>query len=376
MIDDAWNAFQSVYICKLFHAYGRLEKLDIRRFTVDSELWYGMVYDALREVFNFAAFGGDEVDTTIYFSDPIMLEYYRLCRDYCQMYGVSLKNNPFMANAEKYVNCMMNDNISGGGYGWTLHTRINHENASGILFAYCDYYFGHSALLELLEVMLEICEYYKRGRLNPVSGMVKVESRDNGVVSHKEITVEALTECLRGSIKAPSYASGLLPEGCISFFAAADGSRVISILHPERYADIAYHKTVYPRFPLPRLVFRFSLHQGLRVNEVSVAVVEEGRLKPESQLFRWPFSNVSGFHMCIGNNVMPKCESLHTLSSLPYLILELPNNDDYFQTSDNRLGMGYRELLEHLQDREPSYYYEKVLVPGKYTLADFIRQKQ
>lgn len=210
-------------------------------------------------------------------------------------------------------------------------------------------------------------------RLSPLTGSIKVETNDNGVISHKEITSDALTECLRGAILRPSFSSGLLPEGCISFFADSDDRRIISILHPERYADISYYKTCYRQFPLPRLIFQFSLHQGLRVSGVSVGIVEEkGRLGPDTRMFRWPFSNVNGFHMCIGNNVMPKCESLHTLSSLPYLILEIPNNNDHFHASDNQMGMGYRELLEHLKDKDPSYYYDKVLIPDQKTLTDFI----
>lgn len=149
-----------------------------------------------------------------------------------------------------------------------------------------------------------------------------------------------------------------------------------SILHPDRYADVTYYKTVYLRFPLPRLVFQFSLHQGLRVNEVSVGIVAEGRLKPDTIMYQWPFSNVTGFHMCIRNNVMPKCESLHTLSSLPYLILEIPNNDDHYASGNNRMKMEYRELLEHLKDKEPAYYYDQVLIPSDKTLQDFIRVKQ
>ena len=44
-----------------------------------------------------------------------------------------------------------------------------------------------------------------------------------------------------------------------------NGYRSVSIEHPARYADITYGNTVYPHFPLPRLVFRFGLHMGLRV---------------------------------------------------------------------------------------------------------------
>ena len=35
--------------------------------------------------------------------------------------------------------------------------------------------------------------------------------------------------------------------------------------------------------------------------------------------------------------------------------------------------MEYRELLNHLKDKEPAYYYTDVLVPNGKTLKDFIR---
>lgn len=210
-------------------------------------------------------------------------------------------------------------------------------------------------------------------RINPLGGYIKVETQENGVTSHKEITNETLVECLRGSIKRPSFFSGLLPENCISFYAGTEDERAVSILHPERYADISYHNSCYQKFPLPRLVFKFTLQQGLRVQSVSVGVVPEGRLKPDTKMFAWPFSNVSGSRMCIGNNVMPKCENLYTLASLPYHILALPNNNDHYDTSDNKLRMEFRNLLEHMKDKEPAYYYEKVLVPNQKTLEDFIK---
>jgi len=210
-------------------------------------------------------------------------------------------------------------------------------------------------------------------RIHPDFGYIKVESKDkNGVVSHKEITNEMLVDCLRGNIRHPCFNSGLLPMNCVSFYATEDNERKVSVLHPERYADISYFGTCYKDFPLPRLIYKFSLHQGLRVRSVSVCVPEEGRLKPETKLYEYPFSNVSGFHMCIGNNVMPKCESLHTLSSLSYHILSIPDNNDHYSPSRNRLEMQYRDLIAHLKDKEPGYYYEKVLVPSGKTLKDFI----
>ena len=124
----------------------------------------------------------------------------------------------------------------------------------------------------------------------------------------------------------------------------------MTIEHQARYADITYGATMYPHFPLPRLVFRFGLHMGLRVQHCQMGVVAEGRLTPDTPMFHYPFSNVNGFHLCTGGNILPECKNLYTLSSLPYLILEMPNNDDHFSASHNQLKLGYRDLLEHLKD--------------------------
>ena len=44
------------------------------------------------------------------------------------------------------------------GYGWTLHTRINHQWASGIVFRTDEYFYGE---FELLEALLSIADWYK-----------------------------------------------------------------------------------------------------------------------------------------------------------------------------------------------------------------------
>ena len=211
-------------------------------------------------------------------------------------------------------------------------------------------------------------------RINPQKCHLTVEENNGGVIAHKNISIQTLVECIKNSLRPGMVSSGLLPENCISVSLCETNERAVCILHPERFADFIYHKTCYERFPIPRLVFKFSLVQNLRVQTVSVGVVGEGKLRPDSKLFLWPFSNVSGLRMCIGSNVMPKCESLHTLASLPYHILQIPNNDDHYRAENNRLQMGYRDLLEHLKDKSPDYYYSNVLIPGGHTLKQFINE--
>lgn len=208
-------------------------------------------------------------------------------------------------------------------------------------------------------------------------GRVLVESNSGGVKSFKQITPDSLVKCMDKSRMRGALHTGLLPKHCISFSSYEDGSREAVLVHPQRSADICYFGTAYKNFPLPRLVFGFRLTPQGRVASCRLGVVENTeRLKPETKMYHYPLSNVNGFHLCTGNNPFPKCESLHTLGSLPYYILSMPNNNDYFQASLNRQGMEMRDLLELLKDKESAFYYSDILIPNGAVLADFIKERR
>jgi len=157
LLDYARSAFHSVYLCKLFHSYGKLDALDTG-WNVDEDAWWSMVYDALEATGTLVSAISDDWKTQYYLSSPEMMEYYRHCRTYCKTHGVSLKDNPFMKKAEEQVNHMLQE--LSGNYGWTLLTRINHQWASGIVF-YHDDYFDAYAYMELIEALLEIFHFYE-----------------------------------------------------------------------------------------------------------------------------------------------------------------------------------------------------------------------
>ena len=207
-------------------------------------------------------------------------------------------------------------------------------------------------------------------------GGVMVENNVGGVRSFKRINPDSLLECINRSILRGIVSSGLLPRGCLSYTAHDNGFKDIVILHPEDKADISYFETEYKGFPLPRLVFGFRLSKEGRVSSCRLGVIDSSdMIKPKTRMFHYPFSNVSGFHLCTGNNIFPKCSSLHTLGSLPYLIMAMPNNNDHFRPENNRQGLEMRDLLELLKDKDQSYYYSDVLLPNGRMLGDFIAKE-
>ncbi|MCL1866744.1 MAG: prokaryotic E2 ligase family D protein [Oscillospiraceae bacterium] len=197
----------------------------------------------------------------------------------------------------------------------------------------------------------------------------------DGTVIHKSLSVIEIVKALKQSSYSKCVAeSGLLPKNCIAFSRdmETDG-RYYVIEHTERKSDIVYHNTAYTDFPLPRLVFGFGVSSDGRVCRINVAVVgQDGGLNEETPLYHFPFSNVSGFAMCTGSNKLPVYKKASSLNSLPNYLLMLPNNDDHYNKSHNKFGLGYRELLEHLKDKSPDYYYSDVLVQSGKKLKDFI----
>jgi hypothetical protein len=206
-------------------------------------------------------------------------------------------------------------------------------------------------------------------------GAVSVEDNKGGVKAFKEITPDALIGCINMSLLRGAVTSGLLPRGCISFAAYDNGSKDVCILHTKSKADITYYGTSYPGFPLPKLVFAFTITKENRISQCRLGVTaNESRLKPASPMFAYPFSNVNGTRLCTGKNALPKCQSLHTLRSVPYYILSMGNNDDHFKSANNKPGLEMRDLLELLKDKSADYYYSHILLPSRSTLGDFISE--
>ena len=204
-------------------------------------------------------------------------------------------------------------------------------------------------------------------------GTVSVEKNTDGTISHKKISPDTLLECVRGSAVRDTVRSGILPPDCISFAEDDRGNRTLYLLYPKDKADITFMDTVYENFPIPRLVFGFTLDGDGRVSGCRLGVTENApKAKPDAKMYRWPFSNVNGTHLCLGNNALPKYGEPHRLAGLPHHILSMPHNMDNFAEENNRPRLGMRELLDYMKDKTAGHYYGHVLIESGKTLGEFV----
>lgn len=203
-------------------------------------------------------------------------------------------------------------------------------------------------------------------------GNIILEELKDGVTSFKPISPDSLLQCLNLSLLRGGVSSGLLPRNCLSFIGLDNGAREVVILHPETRADINYFGTEYKDFPIMRCVFGFNISNEGRVSNCRLGVIADEKPRPTTPMFVYPFGNVNGFNLCIGNNPLPQVKSLHTMESLTYLLLSLPNNNDSFGPHKNKLRLEQRDLLELIKDKAPAFYYSDILVSCNSTLGDFI----
>lgn len=202
-------------------------------------------------------------------------------------------------------------------------------------------------------------------------GKVFVEDVENGVKKVKTVEPDVFINCIRDSIRTGAVSSGILPSGSFHFAIGDRDCKKLCIEFPARYSDIVYMNTEYKNFPLPRLVFGFTI-QGEYISCVNLGVVDEGMLTPKSKMYEYPLSNVSGFRLCCGGNRLPRIKSLHQLDGVMHLIMAMPNNNDHYHTGRTKLDMELRNLLETLKDKTPEFYYTDVLIPMNRTLQDFV----
>ena len=219
----------------------------------------------------------------------------------------------------------------------------------------------------------------KRDRLSihiSDSAEIFVEERKNGIKSCKCISLNDLLVCIKSSIREikPIYRA-VLPKNALFYSCCPEtGSFSAAMEYPYNKADITYMNTEYRHFPLPKLVFGFKV-AGKKIKKVYLGITGNGILRESSLMYTYPFSNVSSdFVLCTGGNALPEIKSPYSLSNMPDYILGLPDNDDYFNIKNNRLQLNHRELMEHLADKTPEYYYSDILIPSGKTLADFYKE--
>lgn len=211
-------------------------------------------------------------------------------------------------------------------------------------------------------------QFYVNEDLNLV-----VDDHRGPTTRHKVVSMDSLCKMIEKHSERKTVQSGLLPTGCISYCERFDNQKFVALDLGRYRMDLRYENTTYENFPVPRLLYGFYLDSQNKITDVQIAVADLWTLREDTALYVYPFSNVAGFDLCIGQNKLPKIKELRQLASIPYYIFSMPDNNDRYTLGHTRLHMEYRTLLEFLKDKDERFYYSDVLVPSGKTLRDFLQ---
>ncbi len=219
--------------------------------------------------------------------------------------------------------------------------------------------------------------------INP-DGTVIIACESGGTVARRETTLAAVAEIFHQAVQDSAreekwFASPLLPPGTLAYRENQQGDLVWVVMEwgPE-VLPFTFYDTVFQAVPYPRLAFKFGLRrypEGLMVHSVYLAALPEGEpLKPDTRLYRYPYSHVSGdTRMCLGDMHLPAVKDLTELVVFPRLILTVPNEDHHYDSRTNLSGQPLRGLLQDVNGLEA--FPAEWLAPMEMTLGEWLDRR-
>lgn len=197
----------------------------------------------------------------------------------------------------------------------------------------------------------------------------KVQIDNRGVQRTIFMNMQELASYMVSSVKDESVevmekpkvvmASPTLPPNTAKYAKLSDGTDILFLFHPETKANVTYHKTEFKDVPFPNLVFCFGVRNEQLVTK-TVFAYKDRFLRDETQLYRFPFSNVfEGGRLCYFDNTPIK--DLVQLQTFAHRWLNATFNDHlYDEQRCTLLNKPLREILEMSQGKE---FDKDMLVP-------------
>lgn len=127
---------------------------------IEAEDYFSYIMEGLTTVCDFwdNREVGPYMECCWFFSNPGMMDFYRLCRDWSRQRGIPLRQNSYMERAAQEVEEQM-DSINDYYFAYRFSTKVNHKWASGIT-VYLSPEFNQE--FSLLKALAYIFDYYRQ----------------------------------------------------------------------------------------------------------------------------------------------------------------------------------------------------------------------
>lgn len=150
---------------------------------------------------------------------------------------------------------------------------------------------------------------------------------------------------------------GFMPKNIVSYSKTLKFERVILEV-PKGKHHIKYHNVDIKDVGHPRLLFSFIIKDE-RISSMGLVAVKDKILTEESQIYRYPYSNVHDSGLVCWSYGQYEIDNLQKLQHIPYIFLSTPNNT---HLSDN-----VREMYTSFSGKD---FDENILVPMNKTFKE------
>ncbi len=145
-------------------------------------------------------------------------------------------------------------------------------------------------------------------------------------------------------------ASPELPIGTVRYGQSSRGKDYLFLVDPASQHDVKYDTFQFEDVGFPSLVFFFAIQKG-NLSAASVAAYKDRFLRPDTQLYRFPYSNVhADTQLCFWTN--EQIADLVRMQTFPYEWKSLNNNGHLYRPgSSNLSGLTQYDLYKLMENK-------------------------
>ncbi|WP_411504315.1 hypothetical protein [Brevibacillus centrosporus] len=138
----------------------------------------------------------------------------------------------------------------------------------------------------------------------------------------------------------------ILPKNTVFYQQQLDGTHIVCLEVERQRINTIYRKEKFASVGHPKMLFVFSV-SGENITNCKVYAVKDLRLSKETELYRFPFSNVNdNFSACWPDLNSFQLKEIAQLETLPLFFLESPSNDHLYR------GRELKEVFAALENKD------------------------
>ncbi|SLK15974.1 E2 family protein D [Paenibacillus sp. RU5A] len=192
------------------------------------------------------------------------------------------------------------------------------------------------------------------------------------IVGHRTSTKKlSIHGVKRSTLIKERIETPIMNKGWIKYIRNDKTNRHIVVCEVQKQLwDMYYYKDKLQKVGHPRLLFIYQVEVSGRIQGMYCFGVQDKNITGETELFKYPYANVSFGKVCMGSNQLPQLTKLGQCVTMHNLFFGSQSTNCYYNESRNLSGI--TELRELYSKMESSEFPDEWLVSENITLDSFL----